>query len=440
MSAKRWLLLICALIALPAQAALDIQQWVTPQGARVVFVESRDLPILDVSVDFAAGSAYEPPGKYGVAGLTRRLMSLGAGPWNERQVAERLADVGAVFSGSFDADRAGFELRSLSSPREREQALSVLEAVLQKPHFPKAVLEREKARTIASLKEARTQPEVIGGEAFQIAIYGSHPYAAASRVGEAGLAKLTRADLADFHRRHYRAQNLSIAILGDVTRAEAEAIAERLARGLPAGPASAPVPVVTVNPVGKVQVLPHHATQSHLFMGLPGLKRDDPDYFPLLVGNYILGGGGFDSRLMKEVRQRRGLAYSTYSYFSPMAELGPFQIGLQTKRESTDEAVRVVRETLQGFIEQGPSEAELEQAKNNMIGGFPLRLDSNKKIMGYLSVIGFYRLPLDWLETYPEAVAAVSREDIVRAFRQRVPLAAVQTVIVGGQADGAAGK
>jgi zinc protease len=440
MSAKRWFLLFCALIALPARAALDIQQWVTPQGARVVFVESRNLPILDVSVDFAAGSAYEPPGKYGVASLTRHLMSLGAGAWNERQVAERLADVGAIFSGSFDGDRAGFELRTLSSPREREQALSVLAAVLQQPHFPKAVLEREKARTIASLKEARTQPEVIGGEAFQIAIYGSHPYAAASRVSEAGVAKLTRADLVDFHRRHYRAQNLSIAILGDVSRAEAEVIAERLSKGLPVGPPPAPVPAVTVNPAGKAQVLPHHATQSHLFMGLPGLRRDDAEYFPLLVGNYILGGGGFDSRLMKEVRQRRGLAYSTYSYFSPMAELGPFQIGLQTKRESTDEAVRVVRETLQGFIEQGPSEAELVQAKNNMIGGFPLRLDSNKKIMGYLSVIGFYRLPLDWLDSYPRQVAAVTREDIIRAFRQRVPLVAVQTVIVGGQADGATGK
>ncbi len=428
------------LLALPAQAGLNIQHWITPQGARVLFVESRDLPMLDISVDFAAGTAYDAPGKYGVASLTRQVMSLGAGPWNERQVAERLADVGAVLSGNIDADRAGFQLRTLSSPAEREQALGVLAAVLQKPHFAQAVIEREKARSIASLKQARTQPDVIGAEAFQIAIYGEHPYAAASRVSEAGLAGLRRADLIEFHRRHYRAQNLSIAILGDIGRAEAEAIAERLARGLPPGAAPAAIPPVMVNPVGRQQVLPHHATQSHLFLGLPGLKREDPDYFPLLVGNYILGGGGFDSRLMQEIRQKRGLAYSTYSYFSPMAELGPFQIGLQTKRESTDEALRVARATLQGFIEQGPSEAELAQAKNNMIGGFPLRLDSNKKIMGFLSVIGFYRLPLDWLETYPQQVAAVSREDIVRAFRQRVPLAAVQTVIVGGQADGTAGK
>ncbi len=441
MSAKQWFgVLLCGLLALPVQAALNIQRWQTSQGARVVFVENHDLPILDISADFAAGTAYDRPGQYGVASLTRHLMGLGAGAWSERAIAERLADVGASLGGSIDGDRASFELRTLSSVAEREQAVATLAAILQRPHFPKPVIEREKARTIAGLKEARTQPEVIGAEAFQIAIYGDHPYSAASRVGEAGLAKLRQADFIDFHRRHYRAKALSIALMGDVSRAQAEAIAEQLADGLPAGEAPAAIARVTVNPVGKTQVLPHYATQSHLFMGLPGLKREDADYFPLLVGNYVLGGGGFDSRLMKEIRQQRGLAYSVYSYFSPMAELGPFQIGLQTKRESTDEAVRVARETLRRYVDEGPSDEELTQAKNNMIGGFPLRLDSNKKILGYLSVIGFYRLPSDWLDSYMAKIAAVTRDDIVQAFRQRVPLSAVQTVIVGGQPNAAAAK
>lgn len=432
--------LLMVLLTVPALAGLNIQHWQTSQGARVYFVENHSLPILDISADFAAGSAYDHPAKIGVASLTKRLMGLGAGAWSEKAIAERLADVGASLGGSFDNDRASFELRTLSSQAEREQALSVLAAILQQPHFPKPVIEREKARTIAGIKEARTQPDVIGSEAFQMAIYGGHPYALASQVSEAGIAKLKRADFADFHRRHYRAKNLSLAIMGDLSRAEAEAIAERLSKSLPAGEAPATLPAVSIKPKGETRVLSHHATQSHLFMGLPGLKREDPDYFPLLVGNYILGGGGFDSRLMKEIRQKRGLAYSTYSYFSPMAELGPFQIGLQTKRESTDEAVRVVREALQRFVEEGPSDEELQQAKNNMIGGFPLRLDSNKKILGYLGVIGFYRLPLDWLDTYMPQVAAVTREDIVRAFKARVPLAAVQTVIVGGQVNAASGK
>lgn len=440
MFAKYGFALLCGLLALPAQAALNIQSWQTGQGARVVFVENHDLPILDVSTDFAAGTAYDRKGQYGVARFARLVMGLGAGTWSEKDIAERLADVGATLGGNLDGDRASFELRTLSSQAEREQALATLTAILQKPNFPKPVIEREKARAIAALKEARTQPEVIGAEAFQQAIYGDHPYASASRITEKDLARLQRVDLVDFYRRHYRARNLSIAIMGDASRSEAEAIAERLAKGLPEGEPTPALPPVKTKAEGKVQVLPHHATQSHLFMGLPGLKREDPDYFPLLVGNYVLGGGGFDSRLMKEIRQKRGLAYSTYSYFSPMGELGPFQIGLQTKRESTDEAVRVARETLQRFIEEGPSEEELTQAKNNMIGGFPLRLDSNKKILGYLSVIGFYRLPLDWLDTYMGHVAAVTREDIMQAFRRRVPLSALQTVIVGGQRDAKAGK
>lgn len=441
MSVNRWLgLVVLGLLALPAQAALTIQHWQTGQGARVYFVENHDLPMLDLSVDFAAGNARDESAKPGVAALTRQVMAMGAGAWSERAIAERLADVGANLGGTIDGDRASFELRTLSSQVEREQAVAVLAAILQQPRFTKGVLERERARAIANLKEARTQPEVLGSEAFQIAIYGDHPYALSSRVSEAGLAKLTRADLVDFHQRHYRARNLSIALVGDVSRAQAEVIAEQLSRDLPDGPAAAPLPPVAVAAEGKTQLIAHHATQSHLFIGLPALRREDPDYFPLLVGNYVLGGGGFDSRLMQEIRQQRGLAYSTYSYFSPMAELGPFQIGLQTKRESTDEAVRVVRETLQRYLEEGPHEAELAQAKNNMIGGFPLRLDSNKKILGYLSMIGFYRLPLDWLDTYTGKVAAVTREAIMQAFRQRVPPAKLQTVIVGGQVDASAGK
>jgi len=208
-----------------------------------------------------------------------------------------------------------------------------------------------------------------------------------------------------------------------------------LAADLPRGEAPPPVPPVRINAQGQENVIPHHATQSHLFMGLPGLQREDPEYFPLHVGNYVLGGGGFDSRLTNSIRQKKGLAYSVYSYFMPMRELGPFQIGLQTRRDATQEAVRTAREELASYLADGPTDAELTQAKNNLIGGFPLRIDSNRKILEYLAVIGFYQLPLDWLDTYSDKVAAVTREDILRAFRARVRPEAMMTVIVGGQPD-----
>jgi zinc protease len=433
-----WGFLAALLISPAAWAGLNIQHWLTAQGARVVFVENHDLPMLDVSVDFSAGSARDSREKSGLANLTRHLMGMGAGVYSERDVAEQLADVGAVMSGRFDADRAGVSLRTLSGKAEREQAVSLLAAVLSQPRFDAAVLEREKARVIAGLEEAATKPESIGEKAFQAALYGEHPYGL-NEVGEvASVQRLTRADLVAFHSAHYRAKNMAVALMGDLTRTEAEALAERLAVDLPKGDAPPPIGAVQVNPQGQESTISHHATQSHLFMGLPGIKREDPEYFPLYVGNYVLGGGGFDSRLMESIRQKKGLAYSVYSYFMPMQELGPFMIGLQTRRDATLEAVRTARDELARYLADGPSEAELTQAKNNLIGGFPLRIDSNKKILEYLAVIGFYQLPLDWLETYSAKVAAVSREDILRAFRARIKPEAMVTVIVGGQPESAA--
>lgn len=435
MSVRQIVLGLALLVALPAWAGLQIQHWTTAGGARVYFAENHDLPMLDVSVTFAAGSARDTRERSGLARMTRQMMNLGAGVWSEQEIAERLADVGAILSGHFDQDRAGFSLRTLSSDKEREQALSVLRAVLTAPRFEAAILARERARAVAGLKEAATLPQYLGEKAFKAAVFGDHPYALDESGEIDSLERLSREDLIAFHRLYYRAANATLAIMGDIGRAEAERLAEALTAGLPPGEAPLPIPPVRAGGQGIEQVIPHHATQSHLFLGLPGMKRGDPDFFPLVVGNYILGGGGFDSRIMSEVRQKRGLAYSAYSAFQPMQELGPFTMGLQTRREATVEAVRVVRETLEQFLRDGPTEAELAQAKNYLVGSFPLRLDSNRKILDHLAVMGFYRLPLDWLDNYASRVEAVTREDILRAFRGRIRPEAMHTVIVGGQLE-----
>ncbi len=426
---------LAALTALPVRAGLPIQHWVTPGGARVYYVESRGLPMLDVTVTFAAGSAYDGREHPGLARLTRQLMPMGAGQWSEQEVAERLADVGAVLTGHFDRDRAGFSLRTLSSDRERGEALSVLRAVLTAPRFEPEVLAREKARAIAGLREAATRPQYLGERAFHAAIYGDHPYGRDEDGEIEAIEGLTREDLQDFHRRHYRAANATIVILGDIDRKGAEALAAGLTADLPPGEAPPPLPPVEVAAQGRVRVIPHPATQSHLYVGMPAMRRGDPDFFPLVVGNYILGGGGFDSRILREVRQKRGLAYSAYSTLQPLQELGAFQVGLQTRREATGEALRVVRETLARFLEEGPTEEELTQARNYLVGSFPLRLDSNRRILEQLAVIGFYRLPLDWLDRYTAGVESVTREDILRVFRARLRPEAMHTVIVGGQPD-----
>jgi len=414
-----------------ALATPHIQHWQAASGARVYFVEDHDLPMLDVAVDFAAGSAFDTAEKSGVAGLTHGLLDLGAEGLSEDDISRTMADIGAQMGGRFDPDRAGVSLRTLSSAAERNQALDTLARVLQHPLFPEAVLAREKTRLIAGLKEAETKPESIADKAFNKAVFGTHPYGLHSSGEVDTVEKIQRADLETFYRAHYGANGAIVAIMGDVTHAEAEAIAQKLTAQLPPGGASATVPPVTMQIQPSEQRIAHPATQSHILIGVPGMARNDPDYFPLYVGNYTFGGGGFVSRLMEEVREKRGLAYSVYSYFMPMQQPGAYQIGLQTKKDQADEALQLTRATLREFIAKGPTEKELKAAKQNIIGGFPMRIDSNKKILDYLSVIGFYGLPLTYLDDFVGKVDKVTVAQIRDAFKRHVNPDAMATVIVG---------
>jgi zinc protease len=418
-------------VASVASAAPEIQHWQSASGAKVLFVENRDIPMLDVSVGIPAGSSFDTAAKSGVAGLTHHLLNLGAEGLSEDDIARGMADIGAQFGGSFDQDRASLSLRTLSSAAQREQALDIMARVLQKPLFPEAILAREKVRVIAALKEAETKPESIADKAFHKAVFGAHPYALPVSGEIADVEKITVQDLRDFYAAHYRASGAVVALMGDISRAQAEAIAEQLTAQLPSGAAPAALPEVAPRIPASGQRIAHPASQSHILLGAPGMARSDPDYFALYVGNHILGGGGFVSRLMHEVREKRGLAYSVYSYFMPTKQPGVFQIGLQTKKEQADAALRLVRDTLAEFIANGPTGKELLAAKQNIIGGFPLRIDSNRKILDYLGMIGFYDLPLTYLDDFTRRVERVTVAQVHDAFKRRLDPQAMATVIVG---------
>jgi zinc protease len=221
-----------------------------------------------------------------------------------------------------------------------------------------------------------------------------------------------------------------VAIVGDLSIDAARALAEQLTSRLaPGGDVALPV-VVPPEAGGTVRVA-HPSTQSHVLLGLPALARDDPDYLPLLVGNYVLGGGGFVSRLMTEIRSKRGLAYSVYSYFYPYTRFGPFEVGLQTRRDQANEALKRVQHVIAEFVARGPTEAELKAAKQSLVGGFPLRIDTNRKLLEQLAVIGYYRLPLDWLDEYPARLEAVTLEQIRGAFARRIDPEKLAIVVVG---------
>lgn len=419
------------LASAPVWAQLPIQHWQTKNGARVYFVESHDLPMFDVSVDFAAGSVFDTPAKSGLAGVTLGMLKLGAGGLSENEISRRMADTGAQLVNRFDSDRGGMSLRTLTSKAELQQSLELFARILQQPEFPAAVLEREKASAVSAIREADTKPEILLSRNFSRMIYGTHPYALRGSGEAATVAVITRDDVAGFYRRHYTSDGAVVAMMGDVTREQAAAIAEQLTSRLPRASVAdviAPVPSLER---AETRVVAHPATQSHLMIGMPGIRRDDPDYFPLYVGNYILGGGGFVSRITDEVRSKRGLAYSAYSYFAPMKGRGPFVIGLQTRRDQVAEALAVVRKTLAGFLADGPTADELQKAKQNIVGGFALRIDSNRKIVDNLAAIGFYGLPLTYLDDFAANVEKVTVDDIRRAFARHVDPARMVTVAVG---------
>lgn len=436
----RRLFLIFALTLIgvaPAQATLKIQSWTLPNGAKVLFVENHSIPILDISVEFDAGSRRDPQGKSGTAALTNAMLARGlreAGApapepaMTEAQISDALADIAAQRGGGASADRAGASLRTLSSRAERDAAVTLLARLLAHPSFPQDFFARDKARMIAAIKEDETKPESIAEKAFWRQLYGAHPYAQQETV--ASVEAITRDDLDAFHRAHYVANRAVIAMIGDITRTEADAVAQQLTSRLPQGTPPPELPPVQIPPP-REEWISHPASQAHILLGVPALVRGDPDYFPLMVGNYTLGGGGFVSRLTREVREKRGLSYSVYSYFNPMAQPGPFQAGLQTQKEQADAALKVVRDTIAAFVSEGPAAQELKAAKDNLVGGFALRIDNNRKILENIAAIGFYNLPLDYLDTWTANVQKVTVAQIKDAFKRKLALGSLSTVVVG---------
>ena len=421
-----------ALLASTAWAAPEIKHWTADTDARVYFVQSDALPMLDVRIDFAAGTAYAPEDQAGLASLTQSLIFTGADGLNEQALAEAIADTGAQIDGGTGPDRAWLTVRTLSSTDERDAALELTARMLAHPDYPEAAVERELQRATASLRESLTRPATLAERRIAELSFGDHPYG--RNVTFQSLKALSRESLVDFHHRYYTARNATLPLVRPVTQAEAERIANTLTRNLPTGEPPAPLQPPTMPPAS-VERVPHPSSQAHILAGMPGIEREDPDYYALLLGNHILGGSGLVSRLSNEVRDQRGLAYSVYSYFAPQAVPGPFRIGLQTRGSQAETALAVVREVLADFIKNGPTEKELEAARSNLINGFGLRLDSNSKILGYAAMIGFYGLPLDWLDTYTEHLETIDAATIHDAFSRRVKLDNLAVVIVGGNGD-----
>ncbi len=427
----RYVVALALLCAGTAQATPEIQSWTTDNGARVLFVAAPELPMVDVRLVFDAGAARDGE-RPGLAMLTHTLLEAGTATLSADAVADRLDGVGAQLGGGVSRDMAWLSLRSLVAARYLDPAVDTVAALLSEPLLAVDALERERARLIAAVRGREQSPGGIAERVFFQTLYGGHPYASPPGGTEGSLAAITQEAVAAFHRRYYVAANAVVAIVGDVDRAGAEALARRLVGRLPPGEASPALPPVPTLGAARTVTVDHPSSQSHVLMGQVGMERGDPDYFSLYLANHLLGGNGLVSLLAEEVREKRGLSYSTYSYFQPMRRPGPFLVGLQTRNDQLEEALAVARQTLADLTHKGPETDALEAARRNITGGFALRIDSNAEIVRYLAMIGFYGLPLDYLQRFTGEIEAVTLDAVTDALARRIHPGRMLTVVVGG--------
>jgi len=434
-------IVVLLLLLLPelAIAVPAIQHWTSKSGARVYFTPAPEIPIVDVRVVFDAGSARDKD-KPGLASLTNGLLNEGAGKLDANKISERLDGVGAQLGSGALRDMAWLSMRSLSEEKVLRETIGIMSLILSEPTFPEKSFTREKKRMLVNIRASKQKPSDIAERAFMKAVYGSHPYATPPDGNEESINRIRLEDVRSFYKQYYVASNAVIAIVGDLPRLKAEALAEVLSGGLQAGEKASDLPGVGEISKESTIHVEYPSSQTHVWAGQPGITRADPDYFPLYVGNHTLGGSGLVSLLSDEVREKRGYAYSVYSYFSPMRKAGPYRMALQTKNQHARDALKVMRETTEKFIREGITEEQIKAAKQNITGGFALRLDSNKKLAQYLTMIGFYGLPLNYLNTFNSMVESVTVEQINDAFRRRIHPDRLVTVIVGPESTSVAAK
>ena len=453
-----WLMLLVLLsLVFPtlgsAGSGPKITQTMTSHGARLLFLQAPSIPIVDLAIEIDAGSRWDPVGKEGLASMTagmlfRGLRATQTQPALDEQALGRIwADLALERSGGAGQDRTSLRFRFLSDPEVRAPATDWIGRVLAHPAFDGDILAREQARAVAGLKDALNRPQTLASRALWQAMYPEHAYGRSESI--ASLSAISPADLQSFHQQFWRPDRITVVIVGDLSAQHAQDLAEKVLAPLAerpitgistaADPSASEIPTVLA-PVrfgqeGRRVDIDHSASQSHIWMGLPMLARHERhEFFTLMVANHILGGGGFTSRLTQEVREKRGLSYSVFSAISPLAQPGPFLLGLQTQRERSQEALEVVRATLEAFVRDGPTDEEIEAAKKNLLGGFALRLDSNRKLLDTLAQMGFYRMPLNYLDSWTEAVSLVTKEDIRVILQQRLVLSRLSTVVVAGGA------
>lgn len=417
---KNLIIMLSIMICTPLMAKpFTTQQWTTKNGVRVVFYQAMEVPMLDMSIAFAAGSAYDKQ-FYGLSALSAQMLNEGSSGLSATTVAEHLADTGAQFDISNNRDMAVFSLRTLSSIEPFTKATDIFAQIINHPDFPNDALERDKKQMLMAIDQIDESPDEVANLNFFQTLYAHHPYGHPTNGTQSTVTQLTKQQVIDFYKQYYVASNAVLVMVGAISSETAHQLADKITRELPQGVPAAAIPKALPLAHSEQINIPFPSSQTIVRMGQLGIDHHNPNYFPLMVGNYILGGGALVSQLAIEVREKRGLTYGVSSQFGPMSGKGPFIISLSTKSSQTKEALKITDEVLRHFVSEGPTKDELNAAKSYLTGSFPVSLSGNKTIADLLLRIEFYHLPKDYLDTYVDRIKSVTSEEIKRAFQAQV--------------------
>ena len=425
------LIILCSfMFGTNADAALLGKRIVLENGMVLLLSERHTIPSVTINMLIKAGQVLEPSDKAGLAHITAGLLTEGTKKRSSSQIAEEIEFVGGGIGASGGDDSASVNLTILK--KDLDLGLDILSDILLNPVFSEEEIIRKVRETKASIEKEKENPSAVAGKEFAKTVFGDHPYGRPTEGLPETLDRIVRDDIVKFHAAHYIPNNTIMAVVGDVTEKE---IVSKLNRYLkdwkkrevvnPVFPPVKPLSQKIVKPIDK------KITQANIVLGHIGIERENPDYYAAYVMNYILGGGGFTSRLMDNIRDNKGLAYDVHSYFAPMKHSGYFNVGVQTKNESAKVAIEEVLKEMERIRSVSVTDKELEDAKAYLTGSFPLKLDTNKKIAGMLTAIEFFNLGLDYPDRYPKMINSLTKDDILKVARRYLNTDNYIMVVVG---------
>ncbi len=428
-------LLIGLLAPVESALAADITpvRFVTPNGMTVLVVEQHALPIVQLHALIKAGSAQDPSGKAGLANLVAGLLDEGTARRSAKQIAEEIEFVGGALVAKADEDFTTVSARVLG--KDTALGFDLLADVLRRPSFPSHELSRVRSQLLGEITSEKDAPERIAGKAFNQLVFDGHPYRWPVNGTEDSLPTITRADLKKFYAREYLPNQTILSIVGDITVEQARALVATHFSSWKQGPPP-PRTAGTPRPIEKpaVQLIEKDLTQATIMLGHGGISRSNPDFYAVTVMNYILGAGGFSSRLMNSIRDNQGLAYGVGSAFDARLMPGAFVVSLQTRNETANQAIAGVLKELHGMRDAPVTDEELADAKAYIMGSFPLRFETTARLAEILSQVEFYGLGLDYFTHYPGWIDKVTKDDVLRVAKQYLHPDSYALVVVGNLA------